>query len=949
MGGAPVPSQVWLQKAIKWAQMRVKDQPPLGRALVVLKSQADWSKKARAALVLAAQDCQSPQLLHDASWKFANACNTFANESRQQAADEDERKWLSLAYPLYEELAHQNTRFAPSRDFASSRLRELGVHNPKTFDPLQLNVQRTPSTAPPPPSVDLPKQPTEPPPETPRLESVERVYAVDAEAGPPRHEPPPEHQMTEEPRHHEPPLQQPEYVVPDEEPDASTGRDNLLFALAKEWRGGDPVIEYFAELVDLMKEELKRSPTVSTKVAPLLSSDQDLLRDLVTECGLPSDAYQVQQRAMAARVLANQSLVLPEHVGRQRWLAAALWNYVLWKMPYGWPTNKYQVEMDLLGYLSSIQIARRFDDSARDLLLASHEFTVQTAAQIPELRQPVIQTWIKTAVGTYLLIGGPEPVQPSETKYSTAVGRLDREEWAPALLSLWRDDANLRSTAAFSLAILAGWRTETVKWMLTSVFDTSRSGWRDSVAFWEAETLKVIGGAKPVRIASNPWQKDAGGGDAVTTASETGGSLSIPSPILKAMVAQLVSGDQAVTVQGNLFKSRRVPTYLLINQFRPFGILKLDFGDRVRREQENYEQYARKRLHPYDCPSECRSGYYKLFVGSNPEPLQGLLTSYVFSDTDRPTTLSEWLRNASSTQADSLVSDLFLKVLRPWVQHVRRQIVDLRMEYPILRPAEADPDFHAFRLHAKTELPRLTTDEVSGALGASLDWTSERLGETFIALTEGVEWMRSRLPDGSDMINPLWLIAELAELGGGRCMDRLYDQAPLSAYNTLTTICHGDLHGENILCASPNQAGVPRPIIVDFETTHEGHICRDFARLEAAILCQVFDWTPEESVALFQWMQNSLGDNTFKVEEVCSGTSRLHAATSAVRRIRLIVSGCGQQLWPIADEEYQVALLACVTPIVRYLSCSKQSRRLAYFLASQVAGSLYPKLVAKED
>jgi Ser/Thr protein kinase RdoA (MazF antagonist) len=80
------------------------------------------------------------------------------------------------------------------------------------------------------------------------------------------------------------------------------------------------------------------------------------------------------------------------------------------------------------------------------------------------------------------------------------------------------------------------------------------------------------------------------------------------------------------------------------------------------------------------------------------------------------------------------------------------------------------------------------------------------------------------------MVNPLWLIAELAELGAGRRLKRLYDDTSLSAYNTVTKICHGDLHGENILCAAPNQSGTPRPIIVDFETTHEGHICRDFGR-----------------------------------------------------------------------------------------------------------------------
>src|SRR5207245_5809014 len=98
----------------------------------------------------------------------------------------------------------------------------------------------------------------------------------------------------------------------------------------------------------------------------------------------------------------------------------------------------------------------------------------------------------------------------------------------------------------------------------------------------------------------------------------------------------------------------------------------------------------------------------------------------------------------------------------------------------------------------------------------------------------------------SAMISPLWCVREIAGIGEWAFEDQIYSvENPLSAYSTLTAICHGDLHGDNILCSSV-EAGVPRPVLVDFETTHDGHICRDFARLEVAILCQCFTWaTPD--------------------------------------------------------------------------------------------------------
>jgi hypothetical protein len=349
------------------------------------------------------------------------------------------------------------------------------------------------------------------------------------------------------------------------------------------------------------------------------------------------------------------------------------------------------------------------------------ELVVLLGATMPVayLRFPQLPAWVLSATGTYLLIGGPRPVVPSESLTDPRVqgerrthtspdagffeaGRERRHRWPQVLLRRWRYDPDLCSSAAFALASLSGWEPATIEWLISLIFDpdgvidaTARAAERAELAddheFWLNETLNVFGRAQPIRIASNPWapsEADTSRSQSSVT-SDAEGQLTVPSPVLRAMVAQLTDDDWSTTVQGELFRERRVPTYLLLNQYGPFGILKLDFADRVAREVDHFEQYA-SRLRPQYRPSRCTRGEYRLYVGDHPEPLQAILTTYVFEDHEGPTTVKTWIRTAEPERVTRFVSHLADTTLYPWLSHVSRRPIDLRMTYPLLRPHPAE-------------------------------------------------------------------------------------------------------------------------------------------------------------------------------------------------------------------------------------------------------------------
>ncbi|MDX6481204.1 MAG: hypothetical protein QOG85_1714, partial [Gaiellaceae bacterium] len=646
----------WLADAMDWAVGQFDELPSVNEAQLMIQSD-DPAAKARASLILATQSYLTEHGVRAARWQVANACNTFAGEAGRSGDTGSQRDWLVVAALLYSDLAATDDSFSNSLAWTSGRLRDLGIEDWRAHDPVR-------------------------PPELSGGQEYEQLAT--------------ERNGTGGPRHVRPELQT--------DIDLETGVDQGIENLVAGWTGSLPLDTAIAEFADYLSSVLRTVPIVEYGLAEVLAEDFSFIRQLVAEAGIPPIGDDALQRAKEARNLANAGAVkvATEPYVRRRWLLAALVNYTLWKR-VDWHTNRPQVTWDILGYVTTIQIARRFNDSERELLLALQELVVRLGATMPVayLRFPQLPNWILSALGTYLLTGGPQPVVPSESLTDPRVhgerrtetgpgtgffgpGREDRHRWPRVLLGQWRYDSGLCSSAAFALASVSGWDESTIIWLVRLIFETAlaQSAAPDDRDFWIGQALEIFGRAQPIRIASNPWaptESEPNRSHSFVT-SDAQGRLTVPSPVLRAMVAQLTDDDWSTTVQGEIFRGRRVPTYLLVNQYGPFGILKLDFADRVAREVKNFEHYAR-RLRPQYRPSECRRGEYQLFVGDHPEPLQAILTTYVFEDQDGPKTFKSWLATADPARVVDFLSQLADNVLYPWLSHVSRRPIDLRMAY----------------------------------------------------------------------------------------------------------------------------------------------------------------------------------------------------------------------------------------------------------------------------
>jgi hypothetical protein len=228
------------------------------------------------------------------------------------------------------------------------------------------------------------------------------------------------------------------------------------------------------------------------------------------------------------------------------------------------------------------------------------------------------------------------------------------------------------------------------------------------------------------------------------------------------------------------------------------------------------------------------------------------------------------------------------------------------------------------------------SEEVGETLGCELD-VGAREFSARSHLLELAELARDSVPE--ELVNPLWFVNELSEHGSRTFDESLYGRTPLTAYNTLLTICHGDFHAENILCTILDGA-VPRPVLIDFETTHEAHICRDFARLEASLLLETIPWKEDQRRELVSWFGNTLGQNTYEPPLYDGVDVDLSRVILAIAELRAIVASCGQPRWPLRDEEYELGLLAALLPVARYRTVATEERALALILAGQVATAL---------
>jgi uncharacterized protein associated with vWA-MoxR-VMAP ternary system len=298
------------------------------------------------------------------------------------------------------------------------------------------------------------------------------------------------------------------------------------------------------------------------------------------------------------------------------------------------------------------------------------------------------------------------------------------------------------------------------------------------------------------------------------------------------------------------------------------------------------------------------------------------------------------LRVANIELVGPIISRLFLTALGPWISHTARAVTDLRYEFPVLRPSTGEYSAYAPDKITETELRRLATGHVADDLAIKLHW-EPRMLEALTRPSDVTSTLALAAANGRSPVNPLWLAAQLGEiLPFDPDVAALLFNAPfaLSTANVLRCICHGDLHGENILVLGDDRH--PTISVIDFEATHEGHICKDFARLESALLTRIFEWDENEANAVVTWFGETMVGSVLSPKTPLAGTDNLARAAQAVGTLRQVLSGCGQGHWPIAAKEYQLAMFASLLPFVRYPDIPPLNRKVALALAAGAATAL---------
>jgi hypothetical protein len=742
----------------------------------------------------------------------------------------------------------------------------------------------------------------------------------------------------------------------------------------KDWHaeGGDLSVK---ELIDRFQEDmearLESTPGAAKLLLPTLREDFTALRGefegLMYHGTAPRSIW---LRAVNARrcCLSDQTndadLVDPSEKAevRIRWLASGTWNFALQQV---WKTNLHQVVTDVLGYLSALQIQTRYNPDEREMLLAATELIPLLTLNLRDTELQKVQfvhQWLRHSVGTHLLVGGPEPAMPEDSKFDRRVQdpnapnrHLGRENWAVHLLTEWatEKERDKRTSVALALLILSGWNTERVDRMLTILFHNPYAAGPTAAQtqrvkeVWQAEVSKMLATSRAVHVVKNPWLVASSVSNSLST-SERDASVQLPDRVLKAVTGELFDDQPSTVLNGAPFRDSRVPTFLCHNEDGAFGVLKIDAVDRVRREKHNWDEYAKK-LHGSYRASECLVGTTVVTNSSSGEGYQGIRTSYVFRRRDVPKTLTGWLRERKVEDPGPVLEELFVEALRPWLSNARRRVGDLRTEYPVLRPSSFERTIFGPARDSGTELASFRLPEVAETFGVpdGLDWRHP----TLAPLLEGSALGAGALAEAFDYAprtNPLWLAAQVGEVPGDdgetpALVDSLlhHPDHGLTTTSYLSCTSHGDLHGDNVLISGDDPTR-PQLHIIDFETTHIGHVCKDFARLESALWSRVFTWQPEQLKGLRTWFVEALAGPSLWDPQVPEDVDpEVRSTLLAVRKLRTILKKCEQPLWPMHDSEYQWALFASLLPFARYPdSDAPDNRFLAFLFAADVAEAL---------
>lgn len=606
-----------------------------------------------------------------------------------------------------------------------------------------------------------------------------------------------------------------------------------------------------------------------------LTSDLKKVKTYLQKFKLASNPRDTLDRAVKTRGFAKAlnfyaASAQDFQCARLAWLMSAYWNSLL--LQRHWESNLPNVAYDFLGYLSLTQAEIRYSE-AEFLLLLRISFSITRIATYDEfiplefLRAEAddLQRWLRHTTGTILATAGPGRVAPSRVKDDPRLPK-DREYFARTLLELWQDPQE-RAAASTLLLEMGGWEAGRAHRLIEQVFP--RDAAAAQLEVWtRAVTERAESSARVRVVRPNPWRPSMKA--MITVEDEAIASLAADVLTLHYPV---LGGD--VSLSGHAFRSRRVPTFICSAEYGPLGLFKIDTSDRVEREVANFAKYA-QRLHPRYRASRCD---YSMAVVTEPDDekqfVRGVMTSYVFTQEESPRTLTGWLRVSDSANAERICSELFGTALRPWYDHARVSTIDVFSEFPALTRAGTD------RLVAECGKHHAIKLEEQGAPGF-----------------QTIHWIRSLLAylDGED--------------DSGTNADLT---ARLQMLRSHKSVCHGDLHLDNVLVIG--KLGAEYPCVIDFEATHEGYILKDCFRFLAASVSRVHDWTDEEASYLRTAIPSLAIDGDVPADAPSPNTKKVLAVHRTM--LRTIY-----QIWRGSDGppriERIVSLIAAALPFARY-------------------------------
>lgn len=616
------------------------------------------------------------------------------------------------------------------------------------------------------------------------------------------------------------------------------------------------------------------------------------LETLNTACS----AYEMFEWARQSRQLAKSidfRSATPEdfRAARRTWLLACFWNSALISF---WTTNRPNAILDFIGYLICIQAQFRYSD-AHLLLLLRVSFGITRIATDENLiplqflrnGSDDIPDWVKYTVGVILVRAGPGRVLPSRVTYDPRLGTDGGFQHAPILLSQWVSPSD-RAAAAVLLLEMGGWSAERACRLISQALPDQPP----AVENWSLLVTSLAKSMDRVRVVRpNPWEP--GSQKLLTVQRE---AIALLAADVRDRHYHALGGD--LTLLGHHFHRRRVPTFVCKADFGPLGLFKLDALDRIEREQANFDRYA-QRLHPRYRASRCDSS---LSVVTEPDDnkqfIKGLLTSYVFTEDETPSSLNDWLKAAEEAEVKTVLDTLFLSALQPWYRHAVSGTVDILSEFPIFSESALERFFVDLASHHGINL------RDQGDSGAHPGHRATK-----------------------------WVAAVLAAVRGQSSFGAIEVLASeLQVTRTYRSVVHGDLHLDNILVIG--RSGGEYPCLIDFEATHDGYILKDLGRFSSAALTRLFEWNASERV----WLQNHgaallLGGEASSSLPDSTNLRKLLLALQAATAGVLLAWRAGSR--PTLGE-WAVTLIASLLPYARYPDTPRENSVLALALADQL-------------